>query len=91
MEHVWGADKVEQAVSAEEALQKYNFDWENGIAQIIFFETGPIIARDYADDGKYQASRDLEVIKVGWNPSLMLPRLYKDREIADKQIVLPMT
>jgi len=172
MEHVWGADKVEEAVPAEEALQKYNFDWDNGIAredrlimlrpgetilahteefiggrdhittmmkarssmgrnfievckcagwgdvgfinrwtmeitnnsrnyiiplvvgrriaQIIFFETGPIIERDYADGGKYQASRDLEVIKAGWNPSLMLPRLYKDREIAGKQIVLPI-
>jgi len=173
MEHVWGADKVEEAVLAEEALQKYNFDWDNGIgredklimlrpgetilahteefiggknhittmmkarssmgrnfievckcagwgdvgfinrwtmeitnnsrnyiiplvvgrriAQIIFFETGPIVEKDYASDGKYQASQDLDTIKANWNPSLMLPRLYKDREIAGGQIVLPMT
>jgi hypothetical protein len=31
MEHVWGADKVERAVSAKEAFKKYNFDWTGGI------------------------------------------------------------
>jgi dCTP deaminase len=28
MENVWGADKVERAVSAKEAFKKYNFEWE---------------------------------------------------------------
>ncbi len=28
MEHVWGADKVERAVSAKEAFKKYNFEWD---------------------------------------------------------------
>ena len=31
MEHVWGADKVERAVTAKEAFKKYNFDWGSGI------------------------------------------------------------
>ena len=163
MRHVWGADHPEQAVLAEEAFQKYRFDWESGVnredlvivlrpgetilahteefiggrnhittmmkarssmgrnfievckcagwgdvgfinrwtmeitnnsthyliplvvgrrmAQIVFFETGPIIARDYSESGKYQTSQDLNMIKANWEPSLMLPRLYKDREI----------
>ena len=172
MRHVWGADHPENAVPAEEAFQKYNFDWENGIrqedrvimlrpgetilahtgefiggrdhittmmkarssmgrnfievckcagwgdvgfinrwtmeitnnsrnyliplvvgrriAQIIFFETGPIVARDYTAGGKYQTSQDLDTIKETWNPSLMLPRLHKDRETRDNQLVLPI-
>lgn len=172
MEHVWGAGQVQQAVPAEEALQKYNFDWDNGIsrddrlimlrpgetilahteefiggrnhlttmmkarssmgrnfievckcagwgdvgfinrwtmeitnnstnyiiplvagrriAQIIFFETGPIIEKDYTSDGKYQTGVSLEELKTSWEPSLMLPRLYKDREVAGKQMALPM-
>jgi dCTP deaminase len=28
MEHVWGANKVERAVTAKEAFKKYNFEWE---------------------------------------------------------------
>jgi dCTP deaminase len=165
--HVWGADHPEHAVPAEEAFQKYKFDWESGItkedsvimlrpgetilahteefiggrnhittmmkarssmgrnfievckcagwgdvgfinrwtmeitnnsthyliplvvgrriAQIVFFETGPILANDYASSGKYQSSPDLEMIKASWNPSLMLPRLSKDRETKEKK------
>ncbi len=51
------------------------------ISQIIFFETGPIILRDYSTQGKYQESQILEKLKENWEPSLMLPRLWKDREI----------
>lgn len=54
------------------------------IAQIVFFETGPIMASDYGSEGKYQSGGTLEDIKRSWNPSLMLPRLYKDREIKNK-------
>jgi dCTP deaminase len=60
------------------------------IAQIVFFETGPILTTDYSKNGKYQSSEDLEEIKRKWNPSLMLPRLYKDREIKSEQIELPI-
>lgn len=51
------------------------------IAQIVFFETGPIIAADYAKEGKYQTSDDLEALKASWVPEAMLPRLHKDRDI----------
>ncbi|MCX8513509.1 MAG: hypothetical protein ORN26_00310 [Candidatus Pacebacteria bacterium] len=35
------------------------------IAQIIFIETGPIIANDYAEikNSKYQSSSDIKVLK----------------------------
>lgn len=52
------------------------------IAQIVFFETGDIMSKDYAKlSGKYQIDRaDFEKIKKAWKPEMMLPRLYKDRE-----------
>lgn len=51
------------------------------VAQIIFFYTGPILEDDYAKEGKYQTSNNLAELQRSWNPSMMLPRLYKDREI----------
>ncbi len=51
------------------------------IAQIIFYETGEILDRDYTKEGKYLSVTDISKIKKNWNPSMMLPRLYKDREI----------
>ena len=56
------------------------------IAQIIFFETGPILAADYGEitDSKYQKSTDLNIIKKTWKPTDMLPKLYKDRDINKK-------
>ncbi len=45
MEHVWGASKVEQAISAKEAFQKYNFDWD-GISpsdKVIILKPGETI------------------------------------------------
>lgn len=45
MEHVWGADKVEQATTAKEAFQKYNFDWD-GISpndKVIILKPGETI------------------------------------------------
>lgn len=55
------------------------------IAQIIFFETGPILSRDYAKAGKYQASSDLKKLKKNWKPVTMLPRLHLDREARKRQ------
>lgn len=170
MEHVWGADKVEHAVIAEEAFQKYRFNWDGikpsdqvvllrpgetilahteefiggrdhittmmkarssmgrnfievckcagwgdvgffnrwtmeitnnsknyviplvvgrRIAQIVFFETGPILERNYAESGKYQKSTELEELKANWSPSLMLPRLHNDREICRIPVGVP--
>jgi dCTP deaminase len=51
------------------------------IAQIIFFETGPILKNDYATNGKYQTHQDLKKMKKEWKPEGMLPKLYLDRDI----------
>ncbi len=52
------------------------------IAQIIFFETGPILETDYAEKGKYQSNKlSLAQLKKAWKPDMMLPRLYLDRDI----------
>lgn len=159
--HVWGAGKVERAVLAKKAFEKYKFEWDGirpndkvimlrpgetilahtnefiggrdcvttmmkarssmgrnfievckcagwgdvgyinrwtmeitnnsknyiiplvvgrRIAQIIFFETGPILASDYAVTGKYQTSADLKKLKKEWRPESMIPRLWTDRD-----------
>lgn len=166
MKHVWGADKVERAVTAKEAFKKYVFDWDGinpndkvimlrpgetilahtnefiggrnsvttmmkarssmgrnfievckcagwgdvgyvnrwtmeitnnsknyliplvvgrRIAQIVFFETGPIIKKDYATTGKYQSSNDMKRLKKTWKPTAMLPKLWADRDIKRKK------
>lgn len=54
------------------------------IAQIIFFETGPILKNNYAEKGKYQTSKNLKETKKGWKPQSMLPKLYNDKEIKKK-------
>lgn len=164
--HVWGADKVERAVTAKEAFKKYNFKWDGvlptdkvillrpgetilahtnefiggrdsvttmmkarssmgrnfievckcagwgdvgyvnrwtmeitnnsknyiiplvvgrRVAQIVFFETGPILKHDYASSGKYQSSTDLKKLKKAWSPQSMLPKLWADRDIKRKK------
>lgn len=49
------------------------------VAQIVFFETGEIRGNDYTENGKYQAD-SLEDLKESWNPSMMVPKMYNDRE-----------
>jgi dCTP deaminase len=51
------------------------------IAQIIFFETGPILKSDYTKTGKYQKTTDVKKLKKLWKPTDMLPKLYADRDI----------
>jgi len=52
------------------------------IAQIVFFETGPILEKDYAAEGKYQLpSLTLADLKRTWSPTMMLPRLWADRDV----------
>ncbi len=51
------------------------------IAQLVFFETGEILGHDYNKVGKYNSSEDVAILKKNWKPEMMLPRLYKDREI----------
>ncbi|HEY4505709.1 MAG TPA: hypothetical protein VJG67_03390 [Candidatus Paceibacterota bacterium] len=54
------------------------------IAQIIFFETGPIINDNYAVTGKYQKTDNIKKIMKEWDPLSMLPRLYTDCDIKKK-------
>ena len=54
------------------------------IAQIVFFETGPILdtKNDYTKlSGKYQSSQDIKTLKKNWKPESMVPKLYLDRDI----------
>jgi dCTP deaminase len=55
------------------------------IAQIIFFETGPVLATDYTKTGKYASSTNLAELKKKWKPEDMLPKLWVDRDINKKQ------
>lgn len=57
------------------------------IAQIIFFETGPILESDYTKAGKYQHGKSLEEARETWSPTDMLPKLYNDRETLKSQKV----
>ncbi len=54
------------------------------IAQLVFFETGPIAGKDYTASGKYQVSTDMKKLKKEWKPEQMLPRLWNDRDIKTK-------
>ena len=55
------------------------------IAQIIFFETGPILGSDYTKSGKYQSLKDAAQLRKTWRPEMMLPRLYLDHDIKRKK------
>lgn len=50
------------------------------IAQIVFFETGELSKKDYTIKGKYQSAMTLSQLKKAWDPHMMLPKLYLDRE-----------
>jgi len=50
------------------------------IAQVIFFETGPILDKDYSATGKYQTSKNIGDLKKTWKPDAMIPRLWTDRD-----------
>jgi dCTP deaminase len=50
------------------------------IAQLVFFETGPILGKDYAASGKYSSSTDLKKLQKEWKPEAMLPRLWADKD-----------
>lgn len=55
------------------------------LAQIAFFEVEPIDeADDYAKKGKYQSASSSDASKVmeRWRPDDMLPKMWKDREVA---------
>lgn len=52
------------------------------VGQIVFFETGPVLEKEYSYDGKYQNSASLEELIEAWRPENMLPKLYLDRDIS---------
>ncbi len=55
------------------------------VAQLIFFETGPVLDKDYTHAGKYQTTKDIKKIIKNWSPLSMLPKLYMDREVRKKK------
>lgn len=58
------------------------------IAQMVFYETGPVDGEYKKLSGKYQpgSSSDLDVLVRNWAPVQMLPRAYKDSRILPKKI-----
>jgi dCTP deaminase len=48
------------------------------IAQLVFFETGQILEKDYTKAGKYASSTDIKILKKNWKPQDMIPKLWKD-------------
>lgn len=58
------------------------------IAQIVFYETGPVDNEYKKISGKYQSSTsdDLDSIIAMWTPEQMLPRGYKDSRIIPEAI-----
>lgn len=55
------------------------------IAQLVFFETGPILGKDYADTGKYNPYKELKDLQKNWEPDMVLPKLWRDRDVKKKQ------
>ncbi len=58
------------------------------IAQMVFYETGPVDSEYKKLSGKYQSaeSADLPSIIANWQPEQMLPRAYKDTRKLPEQI-----
>ncbi|HVS58899.1 MAG TPA: deoxycytidine triphosphate deaminase [Candidatus Saccharimonadales bacterium] len=58
------------------------------IAQLVFYETGPVSGEYKKLSGKYQPgmSSDLKTIIKNWKPEQMLPRAYKDTRKAPIKI-----
>lgn len=55
------------------------------VAQMIFFHTGPILGRDYTQSGKYQSESDIRKLKRAWEPTMMVPKLWRDRSLRDQK------
>lgn len=51
------------------------------IAQLVFFKTEGVEDKLYTDTGKYHTVVDREAMQKEWHPSMMLPRMYFDREV----------
>jgi dCTP deaminase len=58
------------------------------IAQIIFFEMEQVNEKiNYISTGKYQNGEDIDEIMNKWTPYDMLPKMYKDRELTNKNVI----
>lgn len=62
------------------------------IAQMVFYETGPVTGEYNTLSGKYQTdpSSDIDAIVDNWKPEQMLPRAYKDMRQIPLNINGPM-
>ncbi len=58
------------------------------IAQMVFYETGPVDGEYKKLSGKYQPGKsdDLNALIKSWRPEQMLPRAYKDKRNKPKTI-----
>lgn len=58
------------------------------VAQMVFYETGPVDLEYKKLSGKYQSlsSDNLKSIISSWSPEQMLPRAYKDKRIKPRKI-----
>ncbi|HEU5004722.1 MAG TPA: deoxycytidine triphosphate deaminase [Candidatus Saccharimonadales bacterium] len=58
------------------------------VAQLVFYETGPVDGEYKKLSGKYQSdkSSDLATIVKNWRPEQMLPRAYKDERRKPKNV-----
>ncbi|MBI2010852.1 MAG: deoxycytidine triphosphate deaminase, partial [Candidatus Colwellbacteria bacterium] len=52
------------------------------VAQMVFYEVEPI-KEEYSLSGKYQEEGNLEELKQGWNPEMMIPRMHLDWEVIE--------
>lgn len=50
------------------------------LAQLILLRTGACLS-NYGTEGKYQAGTDVAELAKGWDPTAMLPRMFKDSVI----------
>lgn len=51
------------------------------MAQITFFEVGPVRDGGYSQEGKYQSHDSIEELRDNWEPTAMLPKMWLDREV----------
>lgn len=59
------------------------------ICQLIFYQVARTESTYAGEQGKYQADDDLKKVEAAWRPEMMLPKLYKDRDIGRFHTFLP--
>jgi len=58
------------------------------VGQIVFYETGEILGKDYSKGGKYSMSDNLSKLKKAWKPEMKLPKMYMDREAISSRKIM---